>query len=157
MLAPTCDFQEPGDDNDPIGPPQEPPGTTRFPRPERDGEGVCERLAPTLSVAVEEAVMVLLGVLVGELDGSKKDTEATYPNPVTLESEENTAVRRLDDDVTESPAEVRSPSSTLPLLDPSYTLAGSQQDSASAKVSVNVITLPEGASKIDGRHDQLLP
>ena len=113
-------------------------------------------VAPTLSVAVEEAVMVLLGVLVGELDGSKKVTEATYPNPVTLKSDENTTVRRLDDDVTESPAEVRSPS-RLPLLDPSYTLAGSQQDSASAKVSVNVITLPTGASKVDGRHDQLLP
>ena len=119
--------------------------------------GVCEVLLPVLIDAVEEAVTVLLSELVCELDGSKKDTEATYPNPVTLESEENTTVRRLDDDVTESPAEFRSPSSALLLLDPSYTLAGSQQDSASAKVSVNVITLPDGATKVDGRHDQLSP
>ena len=93
MLAPTCDFQEPGDDSDPVGPPQEPPGTTRFSRPELGGEGVCEGLAPTLSVAVEEAVMVPLDVLVGELDATRKVTEATYPSPVMLESDENTTVR----------------------------------------------------------------
>ena len=63
----------------------------------------------------------------------------------------------MDVDVTEAPTELRSPSSALLLLDPSYTLAGSQQVSASAKVSVNVITLPNGAAKVDGRHDQLSP
>ena len=81
MLAPTCDFQEPGDDSDPVGPPQEPPGTTRFSRPELGEEGV------------EEAVMVPLDVLVGELDATRKVTEATYPSPVMLESDENTTVR----------------------------------------------------------------
>ncbi len=55
--------------------------------------GVCEVLLPVLIDAVGEAVMVLLCELVGELDGSKKDTVAAYPSPVMLESDENTTVR----------------------------------------------------------------
>ena len=41
------------------------------------GVGVCEGLLPLLSVAVEEAVMVLLGELVGELDAARKAMVAT--------------------------------------------------------------------------------
>ncbi len=65
-------------------------------------------------------------------------------------------VRKLDVDVTEAPALVRTPSRALSVLAPSYTTAGSQQASASAKVSVKVIKLPAGAAKVDGRQSQLL-
>jgi hypothetical protein len=109
------------------------------------GDGVCDELVPLLQVAV--------GV------GKKKITEATYPSPVTDESEEKSTVRKLDVDVTESPTLVRNPSSVLSsaLLAPSYTTAGSQQASASAKASVKLIKLPAGAAKVDGRQSQLLP
>ena len=84
MPAPPCEFQVPGDKSDPVGPPQEPPGITRFSRRDLDGEGVCEGLAPVLSVAVEVAVMLALNVVVGELEPAKKVTVATYPSPVML-------------------------------------------------------------------------
>ncbi len=72
-----------------------------------------------LTVAVGEAVEVLLCERVDELDGTKKDTVAMYPSPLILKSEANTTVREFDVDVTESPAEVRDPSSALLLLGPS--------------------------------------
>ena len=65
-------------------------------------------------------------------------------------------MRKIDVDITESPAEERNPSSALLVLGPSYSCTGSQQDSASAKDSVKETMLPAGASKVDGAQDQLL-
>ena len=69
----------PEENSEPLGPPHAPPDITVFAK-----EVATALKAPTVSVAVEVAVMHALDVLVGELEPARKVTVATYPSPVTL-------------------------------------------------------------------------